>query len=339
MIDQIIFKILQLLKENETSKKSLSVRFNEFWAYKRPDDNVFALASTLFILQNHRQFFSKKSEYSFLEIEKIIKSKYKLYQNPTGRPSFNFYKTQPSAHFPNGYFMKYFKHFKLPDDIDDSVLILMTGEFNTTHFEEFKETLSRFHTKTKDKHPTSLTNEIYCTWLGQNMPQETDVSTLCNMMYFVLSNNLPLNEVDNNTLWLLKQSINQLDKQTFWLSRHYGNLPLVLYHFARLFGTFPHLGFDKNKIIDLAMNQLKVEKISMNRLLLEVTLLKLGVNRKKITNINTSSFYFFIGAPLAPIKFLSRFAHIHQLHIYWKSEILNLALQLEYQAFFIKKNN
>lgn len=103
---------------------------NDFWAYKRADDNVFALASTLFLLKQNTRFFNKEQTLVFKEIEKNILSKFHLYQNKDGRETYNFYRTKPSRHFPNGIFMSRFDHFRLSDDIDDSALVYLSSEYS-----------------------------------------------------------------------------------------------------------------------------------------------------------------------------------------------------------------
>ena len=127
MISGIISEIAKKLTEADAGKSTISVRKNDFWAYKRADDNVFGLASTLFLLKQNTRFFNKEQTLVFKEIEKNILSKFHLYQNKDGRETYNFYRTKPSRHFPNGIFMSRFDHFRLPDDIDDTALVYLSA--------------------------------------------------------------------------------------------------------------------------------------------------------------------------------------------------------------------
>ena len=90
------------------------------------------------------------------------------------------------------------------------------------------------------------------------------------------------------------------------------------------------------------MNLLKKEKIYMNKILLETSLIKFGEKREKINieTIKNQDFYSFIGAPFAPINNPAAriLASKKWAQIFWKSEIHELALLLEY-LLLQKENN
>ncbi|MCP9768835.1 hypothetical protein EGI22_12990 [Lacihabitans sp. LS3-19] len=336
MISGIISEIAKKLIEADAGKSTISVRKNDLWAYKRADDNVFALASTLFLLKQNSFFFTKEQMLVFKEIEKNILSKFHLYQNKDGLETFNFYRTKPSKHFPNGIFMGRFDHFRLPDDIDDTALVYLSAE-NTK-----EQTL--WLKKQCKTHEDKLNGvEIYNTWFGKNMPKEQDVCALLNLLYLFFNHDLPLESIDKNTLEYLAKSVDLILTQPFRISRHYANSTLIIYHYARFMSDFSHplLNSKKSQLICLALDLIKKEKVFMNKILLETSLKKFGEKREKM-NIETNKnqdFYSFIGAPFAPFDNPAAriLADKKWAQIFWKSEIHELALLLEYLILFEKK--
>ena len=337
MISGIISEIAKKLTEADAGKSTISVRKNDFWAYKRADDNVFALASTLFLLKQNTRFFNKEQTLVFKEIEKNILSKFHLYQNKDGRETYNFYRTKPSGHFPNGIFMSRFDHFRLPDDIDDTALVYLSSEYSKDQTIWLKN-----QCKTHADKLNGL--EIYNTWFGKNMPKEQDVCALLNLLFLFCTQNLPLESIDINTLEYLAKSVDLILRQAFRISRHYANPTLIIYHYARFMGTFSHpiLDSKKSQLIGLSMDLLKKEKIYMNKILLETSLIKFGEKREKINieTIKNQDFYSFIGAPFAPFNNPAAriLADKKWAQIFWKSEIHELALLLEY-LLLQKENN
>jgi hypothetical protein len=337
MISGIISEIAKKLSEAAAGKSAISVRFNVFWAYHRADDNVFALASTLFLLKQNYMFFSDEQTLFFKKIERNIRAQFHLYQNKNGQETYNFYRTKPSGHFPNGIFMRRFDHFRLPDDIDDTALVYLSAE-NTKEQTIWLKNQCKIHADHQNG------TEIYNTWFGKNMPKEQDVCALLNLLYLFYHHKLPLEIIDINTLEYLGTSVDLILTQPFRISRHYANPSLIVYHYARFLEKFSHPILDSKKscVLNIALDVLKNEKNFMNKILLETSLLKLGEKREKIEIVNDKNkgFYSFIGAPFAPFNNSAAkiLADKKWAQIFWKSEIHELALLIEYLIVY-KKNN
>ncbi len=340
MISVIISEIAKKMSEVETSNSTFSVRKNDFWGYKRADDNIFALASTLFILQQNTRYLNNEQKVIFEKIESQIQAEFAKYQNKDGRLTYNFYQTKPSSHFPNGRFMQRLDHFRLPDDIDDTALIYLTANYTKEQTLWLKNHLTEF----TDQYVESKNGKIYSTWFGKNMPKEQDVCALLNLMYLFFKHQVSLDQTDQNTLEFISNSVNDITKNPFHIARHYGHAALIIYHYARFMSDFSHPELDNRKpeLIRISKDLLKKEKSALFRMLLETALLKCGEKRNKIDiDLNPEKqFYSFIGAPFAPFQNPATrlIAKNHWSQIFWKSEIHELALRLEYLCFFQNSN-
>jgi hypothetical protein len=338
MISGIISEIAKKMSQTEGSNSTFSIRKNDFWGYKRADDNVFAMASTLFILQQYSHYFNDNERVIFEKIRTQIQSYFPKYQNKDGRLTYNFYRTQPSGHFPNGKFMGQFDHFRLPDDIDDTAMIYLCSKLTKEQTLWLKNHLLEF----TDQYKGKPNQRIYTTWMGKNMPKEQDVCALLNLMYLFFSHYMELGQTDFNTLEHLTESVEEITKNPFKIARHYAHPALIIYHYARFMAdfNFPTLEVKKETLILIALELLKKEKVTHFRLLLETSLIKFGIKREAIElNLNSEKeFYSFIGAPLAPFnnRAVRMIAENKWSKIFWKSEIHELALKLEYECLIMK---
>lgn len=340
MISGIISEIAKKLSQNEGTNPTFSIRKNDLWAYRRADDNIFALASTLFILQQYTSFLSVNQKKIFEDIQAQILSFYPKYQNKDGRLTYNFYQTQPTGHFPNGRFMRRFDHFRLPDDIDDTALIYLSANYSKEQTIWLKNHLAEF----TDQYQGSKNDKIYSTWFGKNMPKEQDVCALLNLMYLFFKHHIDLDQTDKNTLEFISHSADEIQNNPFKISRHYGHPALIIYHYARFMGDYSFQILDQKKglLIRLAKELLTKEKTKLFRILLEISLLKLGEKREK-NDLDfgiENPFYSFIGAPFAPFQnpAFRIIAKNKWSQIFWKSEIHELALRLEYACIIQKQN-
>lgn len=325
MLDLIISEILDLLAKAPTHWSS---RENPQLQYFRKDDNIFSLASSLFILQEIEPWLSVKAKENVAKITPLIQKKYKLYKNKDDRDTYNFYQTVPSKHFPNGYLMQYLDHFRLPDDIDDTALIFATSS-------KSKEDVEKLKSLTADFAESKTDQTIYNTWYGKSMPKEQDVSTILNLFYLFYSFQLPLNKIDTDSFHFLQAKIAEIESKPFEISRHYAHPALIVYHYARFMYKFSSPLDDKKELlIDIAHRVLKNEKVFMNKLLLHTSLIKFGQTTEPLdmSNLDFKDFYTFIGAPLAPFsgKITKKASSWPITQMFWKSEIHNKALVAEY---------
>lgn len=319
MLDRII---LEIEKEINQNPFQWARRSTPFWHYKRKDNNLFSLASTLFILQD---FVPGKN---LQNLKKIILSYYPYYKNKDGRITYNFYPTTPSKHFPNGYVMQYLDHFRLPDDIDDTALVHSTQNSPKAQVEELHHLCQNF------LHYPQNTEPVYCTWFGKNMPTETDLCALLNLMYLFNQHQIQYSQIDINTYNYLAEQITNVLHQPFQLSRHYAHPALILYHYTRFITKFSTpLDHIRTTLLQEIHKSLENHHPPMFRILLETSLMKLGEKRPPLNDFSEKDFYTFIGAPLAPFSSLFKWASLPAYQMFWTSKIHNFALIAEYQYY------
>ncbi len=333
-LSELLKKVLKFQSEGDGSFSKGEfpcIRENRFFKYQRQDANVFGTLSVILVLKEYSTYFSKESERAFEDACHSALSNLSKYKNKDDLSTYNFWQTKPSRHFPNGRLFKYFKHFKLPDDVDDTALayILAGGD------------IAWLKSKLQ-KHAGE--GMIYSTWFGENMPIEHDVCTLCNLMYLLLGSDIPLNEYDEATLTHLKEIIltKSFLENPFWVSRHYANSPQIIYHYSRLIGRHDPKGWKsvRKVLIDSIPALFNNEKSYMNKVLLQTAWLKLTYDRGseilkwdalEFINKEDGAFHSFIGAPFAPLKgvFFNFLASKKIFQIGWKCRAHEKALVLE----------
>lgn len=335
MTDRLLSEILDLLQKED---EFLSVRYNRSWKYKRPDNNIFVLASSLFILFEIKEGLNNNhNNQLFNEIRDLIVASYPLYKNKDDRDTYNFYPTRPSRHFAGGYLMQYFDHFRLPDDIDDTALISLTSQKIKKEIEALQKLTDQF----AEELPTG---RVYNTWYGKNMPKEQDVCALLNLLYVFYYYQINLSGTDHNTLRYIKESISKIESAPYEIARHYARPSLILYHYARFISRFATvLDTEKQRLVDLTHGQLKTEQNDFHRLVLAITLMKLNgeVIEMDLDDLDLSDGYTFIGAPLGPYQnsIARRLAGKRQSQMFWKSDIHIKMLMIEYLYYKNKLKN
>lgn len=318
-----------------------SYRHNKYLFYRRPDTNIFYTATIVFILNQVKGKVSAKSQQIIEHItEKAIKN-YPDFQNKDGLKTYNFWKTKPSKHFPNGRIFQHLDHFRIPDDIDDTALVYLTLPYPTEDVLWLKEKV-KLHCS-----PLGVRGGgIYSTWFGKNMPIEHDVCALCNLMYLFEKHQLPHNEYDEAVFVFLREVI--LDEKyitnAFKVAHNYATTLLIIYHYARLLGDFniPQLEVCRENLISKIKQLLDNESNTMYRTILETSLLKLDKNNVlKISTQNSelrtarrtvqNSFTYFIAGLLSSYKnpILYFFAPFKITQMEWECEAHELALIVE----------
>jgi hypothetical protein len=340
-----------------------SYRQNKYLFYERPDTNIFYTATIVFILNQIKHKVSEKSQVIIEEIRQKAIKNYPDFQNKDGLKTYNFWQTKPSNHFPNGFIFRHFDHFRIPDDIDDTALVYLTLPHEKEDVVWLKEKL-KLHTsppltpegelknqditnksyvsKRKKSPPLGVRGGVggYSTWFGKNMPLEFDVCALCNLMYLFEKHQLPYNEYDEAVFSFLREVILQENyiNNPFKASHNYATTPLIIYHYARLLGDFEikQLEVCREKLIQKTKQLLDSEEITINKVVLEIALLKLNkeyrfTNYQLPTTNNQSPFTYFIAGLLSSYKnpLLYFFAPMKITQMEWQCEAHDLALLVE----------
>ncbi len=321
-----------------------SVRTNPYWAYTRPDTNVFFTAITVFTVQKLRAVLPVGTQKLVDEISRKATVSYEGFRNKDGLKTYNFYRTVPSQHFPNGYVFRHFRHFQLPDDIDDTALVYLTTVPDRTDLNWLKTKLARHANGVQQVAPHTFSEyrqlAAYSTWFGKNMPIELDACALSNLLYCIYQYDLPRNRHDADSLTFLRSIVetNRYRTDPFRCAHNYARTSLIIYHLTRFISAFdpPELRSIRPKLITDARLALNEATNRMEQILLATSLLRLG---ESVTALNLSGieadfadFHFFLAGLLSayPQPWLYRWANHPFWHIHWQCEAHNWALILEY---------
>ncbi len=345
-------ELLRLLVQLQSTGNSIypkgifpSQRCHPFLPYRREDDNLFFTASIAHMLQLAAQHFTDVEKALSAEIMIRAKGAYQLFKNKDGLDTYNFWQTRPSRHFPNGMFMHRFKHFQIPDDVDDTALVFLTENANKDRVAALREKLKQ-HANLAYKQATNPLPKYrhlkcYSTFFGKKMYIEFDVCVLSNLMRLILTHfsENELNEYDMDTLRFISEVIenNEHSSLPFYSAPNYPTTELIIYHTARMVPLLPE-AFRTG--IERKLKQDIQERISnatcMNRILLENAAMKLGLSIEPRDGnledaLNDPKFFFFHAGmitafenPLAQSMASNTFFHLR-----YASKALNGALLIE----------
>ncbi len=329
-----------------------SFRENKLIGYCRPDNTLFFSAIISFTLQEIAAGSSKPTQDKVRSIINNVAQNFSGFQNKDGLPTYNFWKTKPSQHFPNGYLFKRSLHYKIPDDIDDTAFVYLLANPNDSKNKWLKAKLVQHANGTtqwiKNTFHDCRELKAYSTWFGDKMYIEFDACALSNILYWVYSSKLPLNQNDTDSLIYIKTII-ETDRylnQPFYCAHHYTKTPLIIYHVSRLIGAFDPeiLRPIKQKLIRDTQDLLENSAVSMDKVLLAISLLRLGERPQYIAvedfgRNEFDQFYFFIAGLLTAYehKLIYKMAQNPIFHMNWKCEAHCWLLLAEYHFLYHQK--
>jgi hypothetical protein len=210
---------------------------------------------------------------------------YPKFANRSGRPTYNFWTTDTPRIFPNGGWLNWFNRKQaLPDDADDTVILLMAQQRNDSVARSVHKLL-REYANGRQQTIRNTYNQFrqlpaYSTWFGKKMPVDFDICVMTNILYFVQHYQLTWNDADSASLQWMEQIIANDDylKNPAYVSPHYQRVPVILYHLARLMElkSIPALEKHKTKLVQEAIQQLSQTKNILDAVILHTALLRWG---------------------------------------------------------------
>lgn len=326
-------------------------RDNSIIGYNRPDTTIFFSAIIAFTLQSISDEADNETVIKIRNICSKVIQNYPAFQNKDGLKTYNFWKTKPSKHFPNGHIFRHFEHFRIPDDVDDTAFVYLTSDPEEAEIKWLHEKLKLHANGTKhwirNTYPEYRHLKAYSTWFGKNMYIEFDVCVLSNLLYFVFNSKLLLNEHDNASLSYIKSVIetNRYLDVPFRCAHQYPRTPLIIYHVSRLIAAFnPELLKPvREKLINDTKELLGKTQSPMDRVLLSTSLIRLGVQTERIaveryTQNDFNGFYFFIAGLLTAYenKLLYNISSHPIFHMHWLCEAHNWTLLAEYETLWTR---
>lgn len=323
-----------------------SQRLYPYLSIVREDDNVFFTASIIFILKHYR---SQLTSFSRQRIDRIVengKATFDDYKNKYGEKTFNFWRTNPSSHFPNGKILRRFKYFSLPDDTDVTAMIYLASDTDSDEVIRLREKLipytNGYRKQIKNTPERYKKLRCYTTWMGVKMYHEFDFCVLCNLMYLFCKHQLRFNRHDYDTFSFLETAILTEDfkKKPFRISSSYRRPIIMLYHLSRLLSDFDQTPISHLK--PLAVTELQHLQLSdglhfMDRLMIAISLLKLGEDALPIIfpdnpESEFEDFYFFSAGMLNSFenKLAQALAPSDLFHFKYRCAAFCWSLILEY---------
>lgn len=268
-VDTLMHDVLQFQTEKNTFYASGLVPTQRKQTFVwREDDNIFFTASTLYILQSLSPYFNDYQNSILNAFESKATQNYPNYCQKEWDYTCNFWVPAPHRHFPNSLYSK-FKRFAIPDDFDDTSLLLSTGDF-TKKQQQLTAQKLLMHRNWPDIQIKSTFKryrhfEAYSTWVGKNMPVDFDICVHANILAMKFNNEMPLNRADTITLDLIESILNNEDhlKHPQIVAPHYQKSEVIIYHLARLVQADPlNLTRDIKPYVAMGIQALRKEKKS-----------------------------------------------------------------------------
>jgi hypothetical protein len=177
------------------------------------------------------------------------------------------------------------KKQSLPDDLDDTVIILLALSAADSTASKVHTIMQSFtNNGQKQVHNTFKSYRnigAYSTWFGKKMPVDFDVCVLANILYFVQSYNLTWTHADSASLQLIEKVLEERKHiaSSAYVSPHYSRLPNILYHLSRLMSVKPIPSLEKYKpqLVEDAKDALTKARSFMDEVILSTSLLRWGV--------------------------------------------------------------
>ncbi len=321
----------------------------------QPDNNVFFTAIAAFAFKNMLPSLDGENKATVSQMLQQIQTVYPYYKNKNNEPFYNFWPTF-SPIMPHTYIFKYLKNvFGQGEDVDDSVMILMTDDSDDSTAARLKKRMIETSNLYKPSRKIISTYKryrdipAYSTYLGLRMTPDFDFAVHCNVLYFVYSKNLPRTQQDSATLQLITSMVKNREymKAPVFLSPYYVKSSILIYHLARLMGAFniPQLEVYKKQIVQDIYTLLPECTNVMDQVILRTSLLRLGETAPPLAihdipsfEKSNQQFYVFFQARAAfsyPVVLKQIFLHWSYIYYYFYCPAYNKVLWLEY---LVEKN-
>ena len=320
---------------------------------QKADVNIFFTGLIAFTLKDIKQQLSPSQQKQAEQIISNTLPVYSKFKNQKGRPTYNFWPTDTPKIFPNAGWMNVFdKTQALPDDLDDTVIMLLALEAADSTARQVHDLMQSFTNNGGKQVQNTFKGyrnmAAYSTWFGKKMPVDFDVCVLANVLYFVQQYNLPWTHADSASLQLIEKVLDERKHITAaaYVSPHYSRLPNILYHLSRLMSVkpIPVLEKYKTQLIEDAKEALTKSTNFLDEVILGTSLLRWGVIPPDVKThtansmdelIEGGSFSFFIANMASmlpdPLKQWMGGAGVGKFYYYCPA--YNNLLVLEYLAW------
>jgi hypothetical protein len=266
------------------------------------------------------------------------------FQNKQGRPRYNFWKTNPGKHFPNGYLLGRWDYFRPPDDVDDSVMIYQMQNRNRNEAFWLKEHIDSYANGSRkwirNTPAPYLKLRAFSTFFSWDMPLGFDACVISNVLYFNLLFGFEKTIQDEDSMRYLMLMLERKDHIHFpeRVSPYYPHHSIIVYHLAKLMERFdpPELQEYRQQLANELRDLMQGELMQEERRMVENAWMWLtGENPPPMKGkLKEGRFYFFVlPLTLEYEGWLPQwFAHKRISHLRFESRALELAFEVENRA-------
>ena len=249
-------------------------------------------------LQNMLPYLSEKNRLIATSIIEKATGSYHYYQNKKNLPSYFFWQDGKPI-MPNTLFVyKLSNLIATSEDVDDSVILLMTMNSNYSSVKKLKLVMDSVANgkvrRIKNTYKKYKNLPAHTTYLGKKMRVDFDMAVHCNVLYFLLEKQVPINSYDSATLKIVTEMVANREYMTDpkYIAPYYITSPVILYHLCRLMGKFniPSLEIYKAQLTTDINTLLGKSNNIMDDIILSTSLLRLG---KKTTLLPITSMQVF----------------------------------------------
>ena len=321
-----------------------SQRYHPFLPYSKEDDNLFFSATIAVTLQSHLSAMTEDERPMAETIIEAVRSAISLFNNKDGKPTYNFWQTKPSRHFPNGVFMRHLEHFRIPDDADDTALAHMLVDHSEEEVDELLQ-LFELHAnlgkkQIKNTWPEFQDLHAISTFFGEKMRIEFDAVVMCNALMFLLNKGKSSRLVEDSMKYVsgvVERDYHLTDP--FRAAPNYPNAVLIIYHIARLLKHHPDIEVSRHRSkLIRQLRKIGEGKIpALDQLLINNALIMLGENANENINADevvndTEGYFFHAGMMSAFENSLAQSLSTNSLfHLRYRCKALNMAMLVEYE--------
>ena len=252
----------------------------------KPDNNVFTTGVIVFMLQKIRSQLVQADKIICDSITQRAIRSFPKFKNKKGRNTYNFWTTDTVKVLPNAGWMNWFtKKETLPDDMDDTVMLLMAMNANKIESETvhaiMQPSVNCAEAKYKYAYKELMDFDAYTTYFGKKTPIDFDICVQCNVLYFVSNNHLIFTKADSATVQLIVTALNKKYHLTApdKIAPVYISAPIILYHLSRLMAlnTIKELDVYKSQLITDANKQLAKTNNIVEKIILQTALMRWGI--------------------------------------------------------------
>jgi len=346
MLDLLLeIKSLQTRGNNAAYREGIFPSQRKYTLSKtiREDDNCFFTALLAFTLMRLEKHLPPEECNVVGSIKHEAQKAFPYYRNAKAY-TYNFWRTEKNAHFPNSKLFSKYDYFRLADDADCTALIYLVN--NTSDYDAiYLKSKLLYHAKM----PTGISGNtllhyrrlrLYSTWFGKNIPIEHDLCVITNILYLVFEKRLLLNEYDIDCIKFICSVIRKDEHKThpFRVAPYYPKTSIILYHVARLLTVTKHPALLqlRGKLRKDIFQKLLQNIHPMERIILNTSMIWLGetVSIQKLEMPVNTDFPWFIAGMLTSVNnpLVRKLAPLPLFHIQFYCEAYMKTLFVEYQV-------